>query len=159
MKNIKLFADHNVYTGTELHARYEITLSTYTKLMTVEALTMLNMARREILPAVSRFSGELARIANEKHACSPSLDCSYEIAVASEVSELLASAMQKTDALGQAIKGAKQIEGSYENARYHRDVIFQKMEDLRRVCDKLERLTSREVWPFPVYGDILFSVK
>ena len=159
VKNIKLFADHNVYTGTELHARYEITLSTYTKLMTVEALTMLNMARREILPSVSRFSGELARIANEKHACSPSLDCSYEIAVASEVSELLASAMQKTDALGQAIKGAKQIEGSYENARYHRDVIFQKMEDLRRVCDKLERLTSREVWPFPVYGDILFSVK
>ncbi|MBO6093224.1 MAG: hypothetical protein J6P40_06305, partial [Oscillospiraceae bacterium] len=71
----------------------------------------------------------------------------------------LASAMQKTDALGQAIKGAKQIEGSYENARYFRDVVFRDMEDLRRVCDKLERMTSREVWPFPVYGDILFSVK
>ena len=67
--------------------------------------------------------------------------------------------MKKTGALGQAIKGAKQIEGSYESARYYRDVIFRDMEELRRVCDKLERLTEREYWPFPVYGDILFSVK
>ena len=158
-KNIRLFTAHKVYTETELRARYEITLSTYTKLMTVEALTMLNMARREILPAVSRFSGELARGANEKRTLVPGIDCSYEIALSAQSSTLLASAMKKTGALGQAIKGAKQIEGSYESARYYRDVIFRDMEELRRVCDKLERLTEREYWPFPVYGDILFSVK
>ena len=158
-KNIRLFTAHKVYTETELRARYEITLSTYTKLMTVEALTMLNMARREILPAVSRFSGELARGANEKRTLVPGIDCSYEIALSAQISTLLASAMKKTGALGQAIKGAKQIEGSYESARYYRDVIFRDMEELRRVCDKLERLTEREYWPFPVYGDILFSVK
>jgi glutamine synthetase len=158
-KNIRLFTSHKVYTETELRARYEITLSTYTKLMTVEALTMLNMARREILPAVSRFSGELARGANEKRTLVPGIDCSYEIALSAQISTLLASAMKKTGALGQAIKGAKQIEGSYESARYYRDVIFRDMEELRRVCDKLERLTEREYWPFPVYGDILFSVK
>ena len=158
-KNIRLFTAHKVYTETELRARYEITLSTYTKRMTVEALTMLNMARREILPAVSRFSGELARGANEKRTLVPGIDCSYEIALSAQISTLLASAMKKTGALGKAIQGANQIEGSYESARYYRDVIFRDMEELRRVCDKLERLTEREYWPFPVYGDILFSVK
>ncbi len=158
-KNIRLFAVHKVYSEAELQARYEIKLDTYKKLMTVEALTMLNMARREILPAVSRFAGELAHTANEKKAFSETIDCSYELAFAAEISTLTAQAMQKTGALGKAIKQAKTIEGSYENARYFRDVVFANMSDLRKTVDKLERLTSREFWPFPTYGDLLFSVK
>ena len=127
--------------------------------MTVEALTMLNMSRREILPAVSRFSGDLARAANEKKTLSPDIDCSYESSLVSEISSLLSLAIQNTDRLGKDIKAARQISGSYETARYFRDVIFRDMAELRRVEDKLERLVSRDYWPFPVYGDILFSVK
>ena len=127
--------------------------------MTVEALTMLNMSRREILPAVSRFSGDLACAANEKKALSPDIDCSYELSLVSEIGSLLALTVQNTDRLGKDIKAAKQISGSYETARYFRDVIFRDMAELRRVADKLERMVSRDYWPFPVYGDILFSVK
>ena len=158
-KNIRLYAAHRVYTETELRSRYEIKLDTYSKLMTVEALTMLNMSRREILPAVSRFSGDLARAANEKKALSPDIDCSYELSLVSEIGSLLALAVQNTDRLGKDIKASKQISGSYETARYFRDVIFRDMAELRRVADKLERMVSRDYWPFPVYGDILFSVK
>ena len=158
-KNITLFTRHGVYTETEMRARYEIKLTTYSKLMTVEALTMLNMARREILPAVSRFSGELAKTANEKHALSPEIDCSYELAFVSEISSLISQVRFQADQLGKSIKDAKEIQGSYEKARYFRDVIFQNMAELRRVSDKLERLTATEYWPFPVYGDILFSVQ
>ena len=158
-KNIQLYAAHRVYTEAELRSRYEIKLDTYSKLMTVEALTMLNMSRREILPAVSRFSGDLARAANEKKTLSPDIDCSYESSLVSEISSLLSLAIQNTDRLGKDIKAARQISGSYETARYFRDVIFRDMAELRRVEDKLERLVSRDYWPFPVYGDILFSVK
>ncbi len=158
-KNILLFTRHGVYTETEMRARYEIKLTTYAKLMTVEALTMLNMARREILPAASRFSGELARTANEKRALSPEIDCSYELAFAAEISSLISQVRQQADLLGRSVKDAKEIKGSYEKARFYRDVIFQNMAELRRVSDKLERLTAKEYWPFPVYGDILFSVK
>ena len=158
-KNIHLYAVHRVYTETELRSRYEIKLDTYSKLMTVEALTMLNMSRREILPAVSRFSADLARAANEKKALSSDIDCTYEFSLVSEIGNLLSLAVQDTDRLGKDIKAAKQISGSYETARYFRDVIFRDMAELRRVADKLERMVSRNYWPFPVYGDILFSVK
>ena len=158
-KNIRLYTAHRVYTEAELRARYEIKLDTYSKLMTVEALTMLNMARREILPAVSRFSGDLARAANEKKQLSPAISCDYELSLISEIDGLLSSAVKKADALGSDIKAAREISGTYETARYFRDVIFKDMAELRRVADKLERMTSRDYWPFPVYGDILFSVK
>ena len=127
--------------------------------MTVEALTMLNMARREILPAVSRFSGDLARAANEKKQLSPEINCEYELSLISEIADLLSVAVRNTDRLGKDIKTARELRGTYETARYFRDVIFRDMAELRRVADKLERLTSREYWPFPVYGEILFSVK
>ena len=158
-KNIRLYATHRVYTEAELRARYEIKLDTYSKLMTVEALTMLNMARREILPAVSRFSGDLARAANEKKQLSPEINCEYELSLVSEIADLLSVAVRNTDRLGKDIKTARELRGTYETARYFRDVIFRDMAELRRVADKLERLTSREYWPFPVYGEILFSVK
>ena len=158
-KNIRLYTAHRVYTEAELRARYEIKLDTYSKLMTVEALTMLNMARREILPAVSRFSGDLARAANEKKQLSPAISCDYELSLISEIDGLLSSAVKKADALGSDIKAAREISGTYETARYFRDVIFKDMAELRRAADKLERMTSRDYWPFPVYGDILFSVK
>ncbi len=158
-KNILLFTRHGVYTEAEMRARYEIKLSTYSKLMTVEALTMLNMARREILPAASRFSGDLASQANAKRALSPEIDCSYELSFVTEISSLIAQTRTNSDLLGKAVKDAKEIEGSYEKARFFRDVVFERMGALRFSADKLERLVDRAYWPFPVYGEILFSVK
>ena len=157
-KNIKTFSEHNVYTGAEMHARYEIKLSSYSKILNIEALTMLNMARRELLPAASRFTGTLAETANAKKALNSKLDISYEMSVVKEMSELIGKAYMLCDALGQVVKDAKEIDDAYKLARFYRDVVFKAMADLREPIDKLERLTDRDEWPIPAYGDILFSV-
>ena len=157
-KNIALFSRHKVCSETELRARYEIKLSAYSKLMNVEALTMLNISRREILPAVSRFTGDLAAAASARKAFSPATNCSYEATLVQELSELLSLAAERTETLASAVKQAAVIDGSYEKARFFRDSVFPAMNALRTAADKLERHTSREYWPFPVYGDILFSV-
>ena len=120
---------------------------------------MLNMARREILPAASRFSGDLAEQANAKQTFSREIDCSYELSSVTEISSLIASMRENTDLLGRSIKDSREIEGSYEKARFFRDVVFTRMATLRACADKLERLVSHDYWPFPVYGEILFSVK
>lgn len=157
-KNIALFTAHNVYTSAEMHARYEIKLSSYSKILNIEALTMLNMARREFLPAASRFAGTLAETVVHKQSLGADIDCSYELSVLSEMSGLIGKAYSLADALGEAVKGAKRADGAYEVARYYRDAVFPAMNSLRLVIDKLERLTDREEWPVPAYGDILFSV-
>ena len=158
-KNIRLFATHQVYSAAELRARYEIRLTTYSKLMNVEALTMLNMARREIFPAVSRFTGDLAASANAKRAFLPAEACSYEEKTLSEACTLLSSATQRAEALGAAVKQVKATADSYAQARICCDAVLPAMEELRFAVDKLERMTGREYWPMPVYGDLLFSVE
>lgn len=158
-KNISLFSLHKVYSEDELRSRHEIKLSSYSKIITIEALTMINMARRDIIPAVSRFSGAAAEAANAKKTLSPEIDISYELSIVAETSSLTAKAYALTDALGDTVKEAKKIPGTYERARYCRDSVFPAMAALRAVVDKLERITDSEFWPYPTYGDLLFSIR
>ena len=158
-KNVSLFSLHKVYSEDELRSRHEIKLSSYSKIITIEALTMINMARRDIIPAVSRFSGSAAEAANAKKNLSPEIDISYELSIVSETSSLAAKAYTLTDALGDTVKEAKKIPGTYERARYCRDSVFPAMAALRAVVDKLERITDSEFWPYPTYGDLLFSIR
>ena len=158
-KNVELFARHKVYTEAELRARYEVKLDKYCKVLHIEALTMLDMVWKDILPAASRFSGELAESANRKKALCPELDVSYELELAKIFSALIREAVAQAKALEEAIAEDKTPAGSLENAVYHRDTVLAIMKALRAAVDEMELRCDSKHWPFPSYGDLLFSVK
>ena len=157
-KNVELFARHRVYTGTELHARYEIKLDSYCKVVRIEALTMLDMLWKDILPAISAFTGELAASANAKRAMLP-VDVSYESAVIQKLSDLSASAAIHGRALEKAMEGVKTQKDTLAAARYYCDRVLPAMESLRAVVDEAETRCAARWWPYPSYGEILQSVK
>ncbi len=158
-KNVELFTRHKVYSYSEIHARYEIKLENYCKVLHIEALTMLDMVWKDILPAVSAYSKSLTDTALAKKALSAEIDCGFETDLAAKISALTASAVEKTKALEEAVMEGKNIGDSLEFARYYRDVVFAAMNELRIVVDELETHTSSKFWPYPSYGDLLFSVK
>ena len=158
-KNVRLFTSHKVYTETELHARYEIKLDNYCKVLHIEAQTMLDMVWKDILPAASAYSAELAKGAAAKKALCDSIDVSYETELATRLSALAASAAKKAESLEYAVMGVKDISDTLELARYYRDRVFAAMNELRIVVDEMETHCSARFWPYPSYGDILFSVK
>ena len=158
-KNVALFTKHRVYTRTEMEARYEIHLENYSKILNIEALTMLEMARRDIMPAVSSYLRELSETAAAIHAVSVTADCSYEESIIPEMSALLGDACRKVRSLDEALMGAKAVEGSQALANYYRDKVFSAMAELRITIDQLETMTPSDKWPVPSYGDLLFSVR
>ena len=158
-KNVELFTRHKVYTETELHARYEIKLDNYSKVLHIEAQTMLDMVWKDILPAASAYTKELAETVAAKKAIGGGIDTSYEERLAGHVSVLLASATKKAEALEYALMGVKYITDTLALARYYRDTIFAAMNELRIIVDEMETHCAAKYWPYPSYGDILFSVK
>ena len=158
-KNVELFTKHKVFSETELHSRFEILLENYCKIINIEALTMLDMAKKDILPAVSRYTGELADAAMAKKSFISSIDCTYETETVERLSKLTALAYEKTKALEKADEDLKKVGGAHEKAIFCKDVVIKAMEDLRAVVDELETITCEEYWPYPSYGDLLFGVK
>ena len=158
-KNVDLFTRHKIYTPVELHSRYEIKLDGYCKVLHIEALTMLDMVWKDILPAVSAYSKKLADTALAKKSLSDSIDCSFETELAAKISTLTTEAVKKTQALEYAVMDVKNYEDTLELARFYKDTVFAAMNELRIVVDELETHTAAEYWPYPSYGDILFSVK
>lgn len=158
-KNIALFSTHKVYSETELRSRYEILLDNYSKVVNIEALTMIDMVHRDILPAASRFVRELTDTILSKKAVSKSMDCSYETATAKTASSLIGSAAKELAKLETAVAEAKKINDSYELASHYRNSVIASMDTLRGYVDKLETITDTEFWPYPSYGDMLFSIK
>ena len=158
-KNIELFTRHRVYTATELKARYEIKLSSYCKVLHIEALTMLDMTQKDILPAVSGYARSLAEAALAKRSLSDTMDVSFETGLATKISRLTAELNGRAATLSAAVSKAEALTDSLEQARFYRDTVFEEMCSLRQVADELETLCSAECWPYPSYGDLLFSVK
>ncbi|MEA5152924.1 MAG: glutamine synthetase III [Oscillospiraceae bacterium] len=158
-KNVELFTRHRVYSETELRARYEMKLDNYCKVLHIEAHTMLDMVWKDILPAVSAYSKSLADSALAKKALSDSIDCSFEAELASKISSLTATAVTKTKILEYALMDVKNMSDSLVLAIYYKDVVFAAMNELRIVIDELETHTAASFWPYPSYGDLLFSVK
>lgn len=158
-KNVALFTQHRVYSPAEINARYEIKLDNYCKVLHIEALTMLDMVWKDILPAVSAYSKKLASTALTKKALSADIDCSFETELSAKISTLTASAVEKAKALELAVMDSKNITDSLELAKYYKDSVFAAMNELRIVVDELETNTAARFWPYPSYGDILFSVK
>lgn len=158
-KNIKLFETHKVLTGTEVHSRYEIMQENYAKTIKIEAMTMADMVRKDILPAVSAYTGDLAGDAAAKKAVSDAVDISYETMTISRLSELLALATKTVGVLDAAIVESGTITGVEELSNYCRDKLFATMNELRIYVDEMETITSAEYWPYPSYGEMLFSVR
>lgn len=157
-KNVELFESHGIYNENEIKARYTIKLENYCKVLRIEALTMQDMVRRDILPAVSSFTKNLAEAATMKRNLSPDIDISYEMSMITKITNLISSANSHLLALRAYVKEARKIEDTLEQAQSYEKNVRPAMEKLRRDVDKLELLTPTDIWPYPGYGDILFSV-
>ncbi len=157
-KNIKLFAEHKIYTETELHSRLEIMLENYCKIVNIEANTMADMARKDILPAVSEYVTALCDAVAAGNAIEADMRESFEFETARELTALKAEAYKHLRELENAISHSKSIADTTERAKFFKDGILTLMEALRCAVDRMETLTAEEYWPMPTYGDLLFGV-
>ena len=157
-KIVKLFEKHRIFTETEVHSRYEIKMEGYCKVIGIEALTMLELTRKQILPAVSAYAKELSETVIAKKTACPAASCEMEEALIEKLSSLGASLFGKANTLDEALLGAKDFEEIGCCAAYYHDTVFAAMQELRAVADELELNTAESYWPFPTYGDLLFSI-
>jgi glutamine synthetase len=155
-KNIELFTKFGVYSEVELHAREEILLENYSKVINIEALTAADMAKTEILPAVMKFAKDVCDIAASKKAMG--IDPAVETATANKVNTLTIALSEKANALSEAVVRAQAVDGVLEMARAYRDDVFSTMQSLRAVADELETIVGEEYWPYPTYDELLFNV-
>ncbi len=158
-KSVSLFTSHNVYSKAELQSHYDIKLDSYAKVVNIEALTMLDMSKKDILPAVSAYSEKLAETAATKKAVLPDVDCNYELQTLEKLSRTEATMYARACDLEKAVLEAREAVGIAETANYYKDHVIPAMNELRVSADELEMLTSKAYWPFPSYGDLLFGVR
>ena len=159
-KNEELLKKHGIYNKAELDSRFEVQNENYIKTISIEALTMLDMAHRDILPAASKFSLRLAKTIEEKKAAVPDASAGYEEAELKHVSALTADIYSKAIELEKAVDGAANVTGgTSELALYYRNTVFKAMLELRAPVDELEGVVDSDLWPYPSYGEILFSVR
>ena len=158
-KNVKLFTSHKVLTETELKARHEVRLENYCKVVNIEALTMLDMVRKDILPAMSAYSAELASDAAAKTALLGDADCSYEKESVKSLSALLGATYRSTKKLESDLLAAKSETALPALADVYKGTILDDMRALRISVDEMETIASAKAWPYPCYGDLLFGVR
>ena len=158
-KNIALFTKHGVYTETELRSRCEILLENYSKVIRIEALTMLEMARRDIMPAVSKYLADISAAAIAIKNAVAAADCTMQEDSISKISALLAQMYTQTNALQKAVDGAHFHEENVQGAAiYYCNEVLPKMNALRDIVDQAEVLIGSDYWPMPTYADLLFKV-
>ena len=158
-KNVKLFGKHGIYTEVELKSRCEILMENYCKIINIEALTALDMAKKDITPAVAAYVRELAETAN----LIKSVDCDIittpETDLMKKLANLLSCFIRKIDVLEKAVLGAKGMDDNIVKiAMYYKDNVLTAMQELRAVADEMEANMSAKLWPYPSYGTLLFSV-
>ena len=159
-KNVDLFTRHKVFSETEIRARYEILLENYSKILNIEAVTMLDMANKDLLPAYSAYARQLSETVNAKKAAAPDVDCTFETERLRQVSALCGDMYRKTQALEDTLLNLVQKDfGELERAQYYQGTVFHAMTELRIVADELESVTDRSFYPYPNYGDLLFGVR
>ena len=157
-KNIELFTKHHVFSESELYSRYEILMENYCKTIHIEALTMIDMVKKYIIPSVLSYQGEIAEIANSKKQLNPNLKCELEEKLLSNLSRLGNYLYAKLDTLETSVLNAKTHSDLLESAKYYRESIFINMQHLRGIVDELEILIAKDHWSLPTYGELLFSV-
>ena len=157
-KNVELFTKHHVFSETELYSRYEILMENYCKTIHIEALTMIDMVKKNIIPSILKYQGDIAQIANSKKQLNPAIQCELEEKLLSNISRLGNYLYAKLDTLESSVLNAKNHTDLLEMAKYYRESIFINMQHLRGVVDELETLVGKDYWGLPTYGDLLFGV-
>ena len=157
-KNIALFTKHKVFSETVLLSRCEIMLEGYCKTLNIESLTMIDMVKHDIIPAVSKYIKDLSETVAAVKAVSSSIECDVQKALIEKLSKLLSVLDKKTTVLENAIIQAKDYEDAKESAKYYRETVFTAMQELRVVADELETNVSAKYWPYPSYSDLLFGI-
>jgi len=155
-KNVEIFEEFKVLTRTEIQSRQDILLENYSKIINIEALTMVDMARKQIIPAGIEFTKMLAEAMVAKEQVG--INCTAEKKLASKASSLTNSILEATEMLDDKLLEVKNCAEGEPTARYYRDVVFAAMQELRAVVDELETITPDKMWPFPTYADLLFKV-
>ena len=158
-KNVKLLTGHKVFTEKEIESRCEIMLENYCKQVRIEANTMMDMALRQILPAITGYADKLSETVSSKKSVNASLACSYETDVISKLSVLADQIYTRSGELEKAIIALGSAEDIIAESAAIRDTLLPKMGELRAAADEAETLVSSEYWPYPSYGDMLFSVR
>ena len=158
-KNVEMLTSHKVYTAAELEARCEILLENYCKVVRIEALTMVDMVQKDILPAVEAYSAAVSGAAATKLALDTDTPCNYEKKLVKKLSALADQMDDKAEKLSLAIVKLKMVDGIEEESATIRDEILPRMNELRVAADEAETVTAAKYWPFPTYGELLFGLK
>ncbi len=156
-KNIAMFEKHGVFSATEMHSRYEILLENYSKTINIEALTMIDIVKKEITASCFAYQSDLLTLINGKKA--NKINAAVETNILNKLSSLTADLFEKVDVLESSVINAKEIEDSLELAQYYENTVFANMNELRLVVDELETLVLKKYWEFPTYADLLYSVR
>ncbi len=157
-KNVKMLTGHKVFTESELKSRCEIMLENYCKSVTIEANTMVDMSRKQILPAVEKYTLAISKTAEMKKRISSSISIGLESKLLEKLSLLAEQMDEKVSELEQIMLNLRECEEIKEESCVIRDRVLPKMDELRGLADKAETVTAEEYWPFPTYADLLFSV-
>lgn len=158
-KNVLLFTGHRIFSKEELAARYDIMMENYCKVINIEALTMLDMARKDILPAMSDYCKELAETISAKKSVCQDIDCSYEQESLSNLSSLVSAMYKQVNKLDEDLIKIKSMEDVTEMGDYYKNTILSDMTAIRISSDMMETVASAEKWPYPSYGELLFGVR
>ncbi len=158
-KNIALFTKHKVFSPAEIHSRMEIAYENYSKTIHIEALTMLDMVCKEIIPSVSSYIHELTQTALSKKQLMPNIDCYTEETLITKLNDLSNQLYRYMEQLQAAMDKVSAITDVAETAQYYCHIVLDVMQKLRSVADELELYTDKRWWPYPSYGEILFSVR
>ena len=158
-KNVDLFTSHKVFTLEEFTARHEVRLENYCKIINIEALTMLDMVRKDILPAMSGYSAQLGDAVAKKIAVLPDADCSYEKDSLKMLTALIGAVHRTVKKLEQDLLTSKSVDDMVELAEFYKSTILDDMRELRIAVDEMETVSSAEAWPYPSYGELLFGVR
>jgi glutamine synthetase len=157
-KSIDVFTKHHVFTETEIHSRYEIMMESYCKTLHIEALTMVDMVKGDIIPACMDYQRELIDLLRHKKAYNGSMDCTLEEHFLNSITKLSGCLLSKLTALESAVLETAQDREILAQATFYRDKIFTAMSELRLVVDELETLVAKKHWPIPTYAELLYSV-
>ncbi len=158
-KTVNLFTQHKVFTESELISRRDVKLNTYSKTLKIEALTMLEMTKRDILPAVIKFKGKVANEINALTAIGTEMDCSVEKSLLLRISKLSMKLGRALKTLEQLTDKSDDFSTSQAEANYYKDKMIPAMDTLRSIVDELETIVAREDWPYPSYTEMLYSVR
>ncbi|MCR4897144.1 MAG: glutamine synthetase III [Lachnospiraceae bacterium] len=158
-KNVEMLTSQKVFTKKEMESRVEIMLENYCKTVRIEANTMLDMAHRQILPAITDYAAKLSGTVAAKKGVNPDLACAYETSSVSRLSVLADQISARCEELEKAILKLEGAADIIEESVAIKDTVLPKMAEVRAAADEAETLVSAECWPFPSYGDLLFSVR